>query len=198
MMQDYFETPVESPMPGAWPLSFDVQRIAAEREPQFMASSRSRYSPQLRGKTFARSAVSFRDQFELMEAPHTITSASRQIPGSARDHFHTSRIANNVSRRRSSPVLQERSTGHNNESTISSPRQEERDPSLHALLVPDICVTPETRVVDSGYHNFWVAIEVVARWHVPGQDDADAAGFSGRRPLYSTHSSDFGRLYGSP
>lgn len=184
-------------MPGAWPLPSDLQYIATEREPKFMESSRSCNSPRLRGKTFARSAVGFRDQFTFLETPYTVLNAYRQLPGSSRDPFHTSRIANNVSRRTLSPLLLEFDNCRGNEASIPLSAQDACDSSLHALLVPDICVTPETRVIGSGYHNFWVATEVIARWHVPGQDEVDAPESSGLRSSHFPHSTDFGESYRS-
>lgn len=38
------------------------------------------------------------------------------------------------------------------------------------LLVPFVCVTPETRVIDMGYHNFWVAVEITASLHRPSDE----------------------------
>lgn len=42
----------------------------------------------------------------------------------------------------------------------SSLRRGGHESASSGILVPTICVTPDTRIIDSGYHNFWVAVEV--------------------------------------
>lgn len=163
-----------------------------------MGSSRSRCSPRLRGNTFARSAVGFRDQLALLETPHRITSICRQPYGSSRDRSHMSRIVNNAPVQLFSPLPMEDTQARSNRASTYSPRQYECDSRLPALLVPDLCVTTEMRVVGSGYHNFWVAIEVMARSHVPGQNDEDVVNSSGPRSLHSPHSADLGKIYNFP
>lgn len=185
-------------MPGAWPFPSDLQYIPTERESQSMDSFRSRCSPRLRGKTLARSAVGFRDQFAFLETPHPFTSARHQLPGSARGRTHASRIPHDISRQRPSPLLTEGHKDRDEWASIPLPWQDERDSRLHALLVPDIFVTPEMRMVGNGYHSFWVAVEVIARWHVPGQTHPVVDGFSESGCIHSPHSADLGELIHLP
>lgn len=197
-MVGYVKPPAASPMPGAWPLPPDSQHPSTTREPHCMDSSRSRYSPRLRGKIFARSAVGFRDQFALLEAPHPITSACRQLGGSARGRFLASKIANEAIDRRPSTNTRDDHQLWGNVGSVPSPLQDQFDTSSHLLLVPDICVTPETRVVGSGYHNFWVAIEVAARWHLPGKHGGDVTDFSEPQCLHSPYPAKLGEHFSHP
>lgn len=189
MMKGYPEPHAESPMPGAWPLLHDSRHLPTEREPQFMGSFRSRCSPRLRGNNFARSALGFRDQLVLLESPQL---------GSSRGRPHMPGAVHHAPLQLFSPLSLEDHQAPSNGASPYSPRQYECDSRPPALLVPDVCVTAELRVVGSGYHNFWVAIEVTARSHVPDQNDVDAADFSGARSLYSSHAADFGTIVRLP
>lgn len=196
--EDYREPPASGPMPGAWPFPSDLHYIPIEREPQFADSFRSRYPPQLRGKTFARSAVGFRDQFAFLETPHPITGACHQLPGSARGRNHATRIPYDISRQRPLPFLTKDHKDCVDGVSVPLPWQDEYDSQKHALLVPDICVTPETRVVGNGYHNFWVAVEIMARWHVPGQNHPTVDESSESGCAFSPHSADIGEFHTFP
>lgn len=127
----------------------------------------------MRGKAFARSAVGFRDQFALLNAQRAIPGAYRPFPG-LMDIIQRSQTANGFSQRAPSPLELYKDETALHDPFTSSLHQSDCELTPDGLLLPDVCVTPDTRVVDSGYYNFWVAVEVLARLHRPQNDQKDS------------------------
>lgn len=170
---------------GAWLLPSELQYGIAARDAQLTNSFRSRHSPRLRGKAFAKSAVCFRDQFGCLESQHALPDTYNPPPRFTGDIFQKPRILDTLTRQVPSPLLLDSETGSINDLT-SSQRQD-------ALLVPDICVTPDTRVFDRGYPNFWVAIEISAHWHRPLHNHAELVEYTAPESPIPTHCADFSK-----
>lgn len=182
-------------MPGSWPLPSEIQYVTNEKESQSMRSSRSRYSTRKRGNALTRPAVGFKNTFSLLETPQPITRVYRQFPVSTRDSLQASSIPDEVPRRLPSPILTADSKSCSDGLSVSSLQHDERGSSPHGLLVPDVRVTPEIRMVSSGCHSLWVAVELTARWNTRDQNDLDIFESCESHPFRSPHSVDLGELH---
>lgn len=115
---------------------------------QSIGSCSSRGLPKLRGKGLAKSAVGFRDQFAFLSPRNGVSPPYRPFPGLLGDIIQRSRTSHTLP------------CGDLDDPFSSQPSDDE--PSTLSIVAPDVVVTPDTRVVDHGYHNFWVAVEITA------------------------------------
>lgn len=115
---------------------------------QSIGSCSSRRLPKLRGKGLAKSAVGFRDQFTFLSPRNGVSPPYRPFPGLVGDIIQRSRTSHTVP------------CGDSDDPFSSQPSDDET--STHSLVAPEVVVTPDTRVLDYGYHNFWVAVEIAA------------------------------------
>lgn len=115
---------------------------------QSIGSCSSRGLPKLRGKGLAKSAVGFRDQFAFLSPRNGVSPPYRPFPGLLGDIMQRSRTSHTLP------------CGDSDDPFSSQPAVDE--PSTLSLVMPDVKVTPDTRVVDHGNHNFWVAVEITA------------------------------------
>ncbi|KAI3397759.1 hypothetical protein diail_10412 [Diaporthe ilicicola] len=115
---------------------------------QSAGSCSSRRLPKLRGKGLAKSAVGFRDQFCFLSPRNGVSPPYRPFPGLLGD------------------IIQRSRTSHTLPSSDSddpfSTRLSKEEPDTLPIVTPEVTVTADTRVVDHGYHNFWVAVEITA------------------------------------
>ncbi|KAL1861325.1 hypothetical protein Daus18300_009001 [Diaporthe australafricana] len=109
-------------------------------------SCSSRRLPKLRGKGLAKSAVGFRDQFPCLSPRSGVSPPYRPFPGLLGDIIQRSRTSNTL-------------PSSDSDDPFSSPLSK-KEPSTPSLVTPEVVVTADTRVVDHGYHNFWVAVEI--------------------------------------
>ncbi|KAK2613635.1 hypothetical protein N8I77_000535 [Diaporthe amygdali] len=116
---------------------------------QSSGSCSSRRLPKLRGKGHAKSAVGFRDQFAFLSPHNGVSPPYRPFPGLLCDIIQKSKTSHTLPCSNSDDPFLQLSDG---ESDIPS----------SSIIAPEVTVTPDTRVVDYGYHNFWVAVEVTA------------------------------------
>jgi hypothetical protein len=114
-----------------------------------IGSCSSRGLPELRGKGLAKSAVGFRDQFAFLNARNRVSPSYRPFPGLLGDIMQRSRTSHAVP------------SGDSNDLFSPQPSGGEARPP-HSIVMPDVKVTPDTRVVDHGIYNFWVAVEITA------------------------------------
>ncbi|KAF3767590.1 hypothetical protein M406DRAFT_328662 [Cryphonectria parasitica EP155] len=139
-----------------------------------MDSFRPRHSPKLRGRGLVRSAAGFRDQFSILNSQQAISTAHCPFPGLI-DIIQRSKTANSLSCREPSPLAL-CNDGEVSDDPFTTPtRHTDYDIELGTLLVPDVRITPETRVVDTGYQSFWIAVEISARLHRPDHGLEDSA-----------------------
>lgn len=122
---------------------------------------RSRHSPRLRDKAYTKSEVGFRDHFAFLTPKRAVPTAYRPFPGLI-NTIHRCGTANFFAESKlSQPRICEESWVDDPFATSLRLKEHGQTPSA-PLLVPLVCITPETRVVDTGYQNFWVAVEVTA------------------------------------
>lgn len=131
---------------------------------------RSRHSPRLRDKAHTKSEIGFRDHFAFLTPKRAVPTAYRPFPGLI-NTIHRCGTANffaesKLSQRR----ICEEEPSVDDPFTTSVRLQERGQTPSAPLLVPLVYVTPETRVVDTGYQRFWVAVEVTAH---TGQSASD-------------------------
>lgn len=113
-----------------------------------MGSCSSRRLPKLRGKGLAKSAVGFRDQFSCLSPRNGVSPPYRPFPGLLGDIIQRSRTSHTLP------------SSDSDDPFSSQPSDEE--PGTLSIVTPKVAVTADTRVVDHGYHNFWVAVEITA------------------------------------
>lgn len=88
--------------------------------------------------------MGFRDQFAFLSPRNGVSPPYRPFPGLLGDIIHRSRTSHTLS------------CGESDDPFSSQPS------SPLSIAAPEVVVTPDTRVVDHGYHNFWVAVEITA------------------------------------
>lgn len=115
---------------------------------QSIGSCSSRRLPKLRGKGLAKSAVGFRDQFAFLSPRNGVSPPYRPFPGLLGDIIQRSRTSHTL------PY------GDSDDPFCSQPSDDE--PGTSSIVTPEVAVTPDTRVVDHGCYNFWVAVEITA------------------------------------
>lgn len=115
---------------------------------QSIGSCSSRGLPKLRGKGLTKSAVGFRDQFAFLSPRNGVSPPYRPFPGLLGDIIQRSRTSHTLP------------CSDLDDPFSSQPSDDE--PSTLSIVAPDVVVTPDTRVVDHSYHNFWVAVEITA------------------------------------
>lgn len=136
-----------------------------------MDSFRSCHSPRLREKPSVKSAVGFREQSTLMGS-QIIPGAPRPFPGLI-DIIQRSQTANGFGCRETSPLALCNDDAASDDPFTSSQNQSDYDLTAGALLVPDVCITPDSRVIDNGCHDFWVAIEISGHLHRHWDDNRE-------------------------
>lgn len=153
-------------------LSLNALSNQTNRDSHAMDPFRSHNSPRMRDKAYTKSEAGFRDQFAFMKSNQAIPSAYRPFPGLI-PMLQRSRTGDGFVNGERSPMPCGEDDA-SDDSFTSSPRHDEHGRMHSRILVPSICVTPDTRVVHSGYHNFWVAVEVTAELHRPDHDNKSA------------------------
>lgn len=131
---------------------------------------RSRHSPRLRDKAYTKSEIGFRDHFAFLTPKRAVPTAYRPFPGLV-NTLHRCGAANFFAERKLSQprICEEESSVHDPFTTSLRLNEHGQTPSA-PLLVPLVYVTPEMRVVDTGYQNFWVAVEITAHTGRPASD----------------------------
>lgn len=187
---DGYSTYISGPLPS------NLQYGYITRDAHATDSLRSRHSPRLRGKAFAKSAVGFTDQFAFLNSQQTNSSPYRPFPGLVDIIQQRSQTANAFACREPSPLTLCTDETRTNDPFSLSPHQDRCGSVPAALLVPDIMFVPDARVLDSGYHNFWVAIEVSARLHRPEHGRRDSSQCMTPESQRSSRSVELGQLKG--
>lgn len=126
-----------------------------------MDSVQSRHIPRLRGKACTKSDIGFRDQFAFLTSKRSVPTAYRPFPGLI-DIIQRSTTANSFENTVPSPMVMCNEYEHVDDPFTSPLPRHGSDYTPSALLVPLVCVTPDTRVIDTGCHNVWVAVEIMA------------------------------------
>lgn len=166
--QNDYNTPVTGALSSNLRYGYVTQNAYAAN------SFRSRHSPRLRVKAFAKSAIGFRDQFAFQDSQQA-TSSTCPFPGLNDNIQQRSQTANIFARREPSPLALCTDETLSDDPFTFSPHQDQCDLVTGALLVPALSFIPDARVLDAGCHNFWVAVEVSTRLHRPGQDNRDSS-----------------------
>lgn len=154
-------------------------------------SRNSPRSPRLSDKASTKSDVGFGDRFAFLKSKQAVPTAYRPFPGLI-DIIPRSGTANSFAAREHSPLLL-CDEYDPNESFTSSVHLDGYNSRQNALLVPLICVTPNTRVIDTGYHNFWVALEVTAVLQRPENEHRSSSEGITSQSQKASHS-EFGEM----
>ncbi|KAJ4389975.1 hypothetical protein N0V93_007448 [Gnomoniopsis smithogilvyi] len=162
------------------------------RDCRINESVRSRHSPRLRGKAFTKSDVGFRDQFAFLTSRRTMPTAYRPFPGLINFIHGPGTTKDSVERQLSPSTPCAESEAFVDPFTSSLRFNDHGSPPIIPILVPIVCVTPDARVIDTGYHNFWVAVEVTADLHRPGEESRDRLETITPRSHDSTRSEEHG------
>lgn len=155
-----------------------------------------RYSPLLKSRGFARSAMGFRDQFSL-KSPQQQIQSYPFFPGLIGSIIERSRTSHNLCRDPSPLSLPSNENHHPSDPFYQPPPQYEAGPKLPpvapCLLMPVVNVTPEIRVLDNYHSIFWVAIEVSVRMQrLAGHDEGDIRNPK-LRPQQASYSNQAGK-----
>lgn len=124
-----------------------------------------------------------------MSSQKAISNAYRPFPGLI-DIIQRSQTANGFVCRETSPLTSCNDDAFEDPFT-SSQAQSEYDLTPGTLLVPDVCITPDTRVFDNNCHNLWVAIEISGCLHRRGHDGGELSQGATPRSQESSRSGDF-------
>lgn len=115
----------------------------------------------MRDKANTKSEVGFREQFGFMNSNQPVATAYRPFPGLF-NMLQQSRTGESFVSSGPSPSMPCDSDDVPDDPFTSPLRYDDGDLMPNGFLVPTVCVTPDTRIIDCGYHNFWVAVEVMA------------------------------------
>lgn len=163
------------------------------RDAHAVDSFQSRHSSEMRGKELAKSTIGLRDPFAFWNSQQAKYTGPRPFPR-VMEIGQRSHTSNSFLRREPSPPTLRAHETASHDPFGPSPHQEQHDLTSSALVVPNVRFVPDARVVDSGYHNFWVAIEVSAYLNRPGlHNRTDFSQSVTPSPESSTRSSEVGK-----
>lgn len=154
-------------------------------------SLRSRHSPRLRDKAYTKSDVAFRDRFAFLASKRTVPTSYRPFPGPA-NFVHGSGLTK-LSAERELLSLIPCGESDASDDPFTSPTWPDSQ-ACSQILAPIVCVTPDTRVIDMGCHNLWVAVEVAAILHRPEDEDRNSLENITRQLQASTHPDKLGEF----
>lgn len=129
---------------------------------QIIDCHRSCHSPRLRDKAYTKSDIGFRDHFAFLTPKRAVPTAYRPFPGIINTIHRSGTATFPAGRKLSHPRICEEGSSSDDPFTSSLRLNEYGQIPSVPLLVPLVYVTSETRVVDTGYQNFWVAVEIMA------------------------------------
>lgn len=156
-------------------LPMNMSRDPSHRNGHIIDCFRSRHCPKLRDKAYTKSELGFRDHFAFLTPKRAVPTAYRPFTGLI-NTLHGSGTANFFAERKiSQPIICEEQSSPDDPFMSSMRRNEHGQTPSMPLLVPVVFITPETRVVDTGYQNLWVAVEVTAYTGQPASDDRSSS-----------------------
>lgn len=153
--------------------------------------SQSRSSPELKGKVPAKSTRGMREHFALANSFQPMYGAYRQFPGLLDLIQQRSQTASISASRENSPLTCTDETASDDPFT-APPQLRQHEAKSSVILVPDISFNPDLRVLDVGFHNFWVAIELSARLHQAGSEHGKLSQNGTPDSQYQSHSRRLG------
>lgn len=164
------------------------------RDGHTVDSFRSRHSPRLRGRAYTKSDVGFRDQFAFLTSKRTVPAVYRPFPGFM-SIIQRSGTADSFPYREPSALPPcDHYRASDDPFTSPIPLEDYDLTPSASLLVPIVRVTPDKRVIDTGYHNFWVAVQVTADLYQSGNLDGDSPDNNTPRSQKSSRSAEIGEI----
>lgn len=175
-------------------LPVNLSRDPGQRYGHIIDCFRSRHSPRFRDKAYTKSEVGFRDHFAFLTPKRAVPTAYRPFPGLI-NTLHGSGTANFFAERKlSQPMICEEESSPDDPFMSSWRRNEHHQTASVPLLVPFVNFTPETRVVDTGYQNLWVAVEVTTHTGQPASDYRNSSEARTSRLQRSSHYGEQGKM----
>lgn len=161
----------------------DLRHGHSGRNAHAVSSFQSRNPTRPREEEFKNSTVGLRDPFAFWNSQQAKHNGPRPFPR-AMEIGQRSHTADSFPHREPSLLTLRTHETASDDPHFPSNYQKQRYLEPGALVVPSVRFVPDARVVDSGYHNFWVAIEVSARLnrhgpHVPTDSSQGTTPLSG-------------------
>lgn len=174
-------------------LASNLRHGHVARDAHAVESFQSRHSPEMRGKELTTPTVGLRDPFAFWNSQQAKKNGPHPFPR-VMEIGQRSHTSNSFQRHEPSPLTLRAHETASDDPFGPSFHHKQRDLTSSALVVPNVRFVPDARVVDSGYHNFWVAIEVSAYLNRPGlHGRTDSSQSVTPLPESSTRTSEVGK-----